>query len=283
VNAEVAGQKTNVTAIVALATAILGFSCFWGIGGILAVLLGLTSLREIERSSGRESGRGLSVAAIALGGLNIAAIIIVAGASIAFMARPTATPPIAVASSVAPPAVKLAPRAPVGRPPTATQPVPSTPLTAVRETTLGRLRVIDVGPQTGGLTGMLETQRRAARLAGEKLLLFVVAPNCLPCNGVSVALLDRRMQNALERVRLVRVDAADHATELLHLGVPVESVPGFALLGDTLRPLDYLHGGEWDADVPENIAPVLRAFVRGSYLRRRHPFRGPERPDETAL
>jgi hypothetical protein len=42
---------------------------------------------------------------------------------------------------------------------------------------------------------------------------------------------------------------------------------------------DLIDGGEWDADVPENIAPVLGAFVRGTYSNRRHA-RAPAPPPE---
>ena len=42
-----------------------------------------------------------------------------------------------------------------------------------------------------------------------------------------------------------------------------------------LFPQDAIDGGEWDADVPENIAPVLGAFVRGTYKTRREPWKPP--------
>jgi hypothetical protein len=130
---------------------------------------------------------------------------------------------------------------------------------------------------------MLSAQKKASDAAGETLLVFVVAPNCLPCNGVTLSLRDARMQKALSGVRMLRVDASEFGAELTALGIPVETVPGFALLGSAERATDYIHGGEWDADVAENIAPVLGAFVQGRYGTRRHPNALPARPDETAL
>jgi hypothetical protein len=79
------------------------------------------------------------------------------------------------------------------------------------------------------------------------------------------------------------VDAADFRPELVKLGVPIDVTPGFALIGSDGAPADYLNGGEWDADIPENIAPVLGGFVRGTYRTRRNPWIGPRRGDETAL
>lgn len=280
-------KKTNTTAIVALAAAGLGYTCFWGVGGALAVVLGLLALREVERSEGRERGKALSITAITLGGLNVATLVLAIGVAIAMMARPEPaappTPPFAYRPPPPSPYRAPAPVAPSPSPPPSTGSPGASASSGPLETVLGRVRLIDAAVASGSLTKLLETQRREAARSGEKLLVFVVSPECEPCNGVSTAIPDRRMQKALDHVRVVRVDAPTHAAELLRLGVPVEAVPGFALLSETLRPVDYVHGGEWDADIPENIAPVLGAFVRGKYARRRHPFRGPTRPDETAL
>jgi hypothetical protein len=274
--------KINTTAIVALGAAVLGFTCLLGVGGLLAVVLGIVALKEIERSEGRETGKALSITAISLGGVSLAGLVIGFGVAIALIARPDPPGPPPVAAKPPPrraprPAPATSPELPPG-PAGPESPLPSRKL---QETVLGHVRLID--PGAGVLSVLLETQRKAAATSGEKLVIFVVTPDCTPCTGVLDALTDRRMQRALERVRLVKVDASQRAGELNDLGVPVDAVPGFALLGPTLHPIDYLHGGEWDADIPENIAPVLGAFVRGKYLRRRHPFRRPQRADDTAL
>jgi hypothetical protein len=105
-----------------------------------------------------------------------------------------------------------------------------------------------------------------------------VLPACQPCNGVAAALPDARMQRALAGVRLIRLDLTEFGRELNHLGVPIARgdgtvlVPAFVLLDERNRPTDYVHGGEWDADIAPNIAPVLGDFMRGQYKRRRHPW-----------
>jgi hypothetical protein len=91
------------------------------------------------------------------------------------------------------------------------------------------------------------------------------------------------MQTALSSVRLVRLNIFDFGFDLRRLNLPTEKIPGFVLLTAQNRPLDYVHGGEWDDDVPENIAPVLKEFVRGRYTHRRDPWRGEPRDDETFL
>ena len=56
-------------------------------------------------------------------------------------------------------------------------------------------------------------------------------------------------------------------------GVSYGGVPWFFLLAPGLSPRDGISGGEWDADVAPNIAPVLGAFVRGRYAERREAWR----------
>jgi hypothetical protein len=91
------------------------------------------------------------------------------------------------------------------------------------------------------------------------------------------------MQKALAGVRLVRLDILEHAFDLNRLNLPTEKIPGFVLLTARNRPLDYVHGGEWDEDISENIAPVLGQFLRGRYTHRRDPWRGGRRDDETPI
>ena len=78
------------------------------------------------------------------------------------------------------------------------------------------------------------------------------------------------MQQALRDVRLVRVDLEVFREELERLRIPTRLYPGFFMIGPDTRPVDAIHGGEWDEDVAENIAPVLGSFVRGQYTERRH-------------
>jgi hypothetical protein len=271
--------KLNTTAVLALISGVLGF-CFWGIGGIVPIVLGISARAEISRSS--ERGGGLAIAGIALGLVNVATLVIAMGIAIAFVAR---SAPIAPPTTVSPPIAVAPPTAAPKRP--SARPAPSarevTRERGVRETLLGKVRLVDVDPDSQTLREALAAQVKAAREHQEQALLFVVSPNCLPCNGVALGLSDPHLQMALGGVRLLRVDASDFGPELVTLGIPVNTVPGFALLSDRLTVRDYVHGGEWDADIPENIAPVLGSFVRGKYTARRHPFHEPERPDQTTL
>ena len=60
--------KTSGMAIASLA---LGVFWMWGLGSVIALCLGLMARREITRSEGRLTGRGLATAGIVLGALGL--------------------------------------------------------------------------------------------------------------------------------------------------------------------------------------------------------------------
>ena len=269
----------------ALGTSIAGFVCFWGLGGVLGIALGFAAKSAIERSEGRLTGGTLAVLGIALGALNVVVtgLAFVGLALWDFRSTSTSTAPAST------PSIALAPPATPAPSPTRTaQPRPAGSGRSSREqgaiaTTVGKIQLIDLAPEDGLLAKQLEDELANADHDHQRLVLWTIRRDCKPCDGVAAALPDRRMQRALSDVRLVRVDVRDFAIELDRLRVPIQSVPGFSLLGPESRVLDYVHGGEWDDDVAGNIAPVLSEFVRGRYLKRRHPWRGGQREDETPL
>jgi len=276
--------KTNGTSIFAFIASLSGFVCFLGVGGALGVVLGLIARSEISRAEGREGGRGLATAAIALGIFNVCLTVIGTAAGIAYLARPAGAPPSAARAT--PTATAPAWRPP-STPPRAAKPSSNAapPGRASREagttiTSLGQITLADIA---GDFEAQLDAQRTQASAAGETLVLWLVVNHCKPCDGVAAALTSREAQKALAKVRLVRVDRDDFQPELDRLGIPTEKIPGFALLDSRGHARDFIHGGEWDADIAANIAPVLGKFAHGGYAKRRYPWRGPPRDDETQL
>jgi hypothetical protein len=277
--------RLNTTALLSLLSSVSGFICLWGMGGLLGVVLGLVARSELEHAEGREHGRGLATAGLALGIVNVAAFVIGIAVLATWMAAPGSSP------SVAAPYPTPAPTYAIPSPPTSAGPLaagPGAPGEATRErdtrtTEFGGVTLVDPGTAAPRLQPLLAAEQAAAEAAQQRLVLWTVTPDCSPCAGVAVSLRDRKVQKALEGVRLVRVDVREFAPDLERLGIPIDKLPGFVLLAPDHRPLDYVDGGEWDADVAGNIAPVLGAFVRGTYAKRRHPWRATLRGDETAL
>ena len=272
------GVRTNPTAVVAFIVSLLGFVCLFGLGGVVGIVLGVLARGEIRRSDPPERGGRLATAAVVLGLLQIALCVVAIGAAIAGLMRPDRATAIARPPTVAPAPVRPVPSA---RPSRGSE--RGTLDLHQRESSIGRITLVDLGTDSGPLSQVLQNQFQRAQASGGRAIAFIVGPDCSPCNGVALALTDPRLQRALGGSRLVRIDVRERAEELLLLGIPVEAIPGLALIAPSARPADYLHGGEWDADVPDNIAPVLSDFVAGGPRQRRYPWRGLRRPDETAL
>lgn len=271
--------RTNGTSVFALTASILGFVCFVGVGGVLGVILGLVARSEIARSAGRERGRGLANTAIVLGTLNLCLTVIGLGIGITYLAKQAPlvarrAVPAATAPGWAPPPLAVH----SGK---ATTPGPrASHESGGQVTSLGTITLADI---SGDFETELDRQRRAAAASGETLVLWLTVSGCKPCAGVAAALTSPVAQLALAKVRFVRVDRDEFQVELERLGIPTEKIPGFALLDAHNHPVDFIHGGEWDADIPANIAPVLGKFAHGRYLTRRHQWHGAAREDETPI
>jgi hypothetical protein len=276
-------MKTSGTATLALAAGILSFVCLFGLGGLLAIALGWIAHGEIERSEGRLSGKGLASTGIGLGIANLVVSVVGVGVLVALALRPD-PPSVAVApprpvpvlpAPVAPPSVTPAPRH--------TEVAEAAPALPVLAAHVGKISIVEADASSDTLEALLLAQLQETSKSGEQVLLWTVTPDCEPCEAVGRALPDARMQRALGKARLVRADAASFSAELQRLGVPIESVPGFTLFDTHAHPLDHIHGGEWDADIPANIAPILDKFLRHGLSQRRHPWTRPLRDGETPL
>ncbi len=250
--------------------------CLGPLGSIAAIILGGIALWEIHSSQGKKSGKVFAWIGLLVGSfttLAFTATIVMFLVSATSTARTVPAPrPLSLPTHMPPTAKPL---------PTAT---PSGGESMSREmnttiTQIGKVVVVDIGLSELSLDAALRKQRKAAKRKGQKLLLHTTSSRCRPCLGLSAALRDPKMQKALKGVRLVRIDTGDFHKELVELGIPVQFIPGFYILRSDLSPQDGIHGGEWDDDVASNIAPVLHAFVRGSYKRRRYPFASPSTPE----
>jgi len=276
--------RTSGTATLALATGVLSFFCLFGFGGVMAIALGWLAHGEIERAQGGLAGKRLASTGIGLGIANLIFTVVGVGALVALAVRPeppsaVSTPPV-VARPLPPPAVIMPPSTPAA--PRA-ETADATPALPVLPAHIGTIVIVEAASGDDALETQLLSELKASAKAGERLVLWTVTSDCEPCDAVGRSLSDPRMQRALAKVRLVRANAAAFPEELRRLGIAIDVVPGFTLLDARGRVLDHIHGGEWDADIPGNIAPILDKFVRRSLTQRRHPWARPLREGETPL
>ncbi len=270
-----AGRKVPISqlAVTRVLTLLLG-----PVGSIAAIVFGWAARREIKRASGAKRGGTAANAGIALGFMFTVAW----GAGLGWLVLHHASnaTPIAEASEGDDSAEPTAPDpADLGQPPDPRS-IPNVPVPGVlfapkttKAAKVGALEVVDIGASVASLSDELAKQRAAGQQAGQKILVMTTAGHCDPCRGVDKALQDALLQSALEKTRLVRVDVDVFQEDLRALKMPIKAIPGFFLLAPDLTPKDAINGGEWDDDIPQNIAPVLGAFMRGKYAKRREGWK----------
>jgi hypothetical protein len=248
------------------------------LGSVAAIVFGWAARREIREAPGPRRGYVMATVGMALG----LCLTIAWGAAIAlniWSTRYQAEHRIAAETGLsvtasdprATPAGPVDTTAPEVDAGAREHPSPSVP----KETTLrheGLVTVVDVGAQVTSLSQELARQRADASTVGETVVVMTTREGCDPCRSISDSLRDPLMQTALAKVRLVRVDIDVFKEDLDTLKMPYKRYPSFFLLALDLFPRDAIDGGEWDEDVPQNMAPVLGAFVRGKYNARREAW-----------
>ena len=206
----------------ALVVGVLGIICI-GAGpilGVIAMVLGVLGWRQVMKSDGVMRGRlsaGLGIAA------GIFSIVFFVGEVALYLtlARPCAPRAAGTSGRGGQSPRFLASRAATTIRATAAQGTTTDPpSTTSTVTTVGNITVVDVALGISSLSSELRQQHAEAAAHGERLLLETTSADCSPCQGVATALSDPRMQNALDHVRLVRVDREPFEEDLAELQIP---------------------------------------------------------------
>jgi hypothetical protein len=69
-------QQSSKTNGMAIASMVLGILWIYWVGSILALVFGYIAKSQIDKSNGRESGRGMAIAGIVLGWIGVAVLVI---------------------------------------------------------------------------------------------------------------------------------------------------------------------------------------------------------------
>ncbi|MDB5220647.1 MAG: hypothetical protein JWO86_8574 [Myxococcaceae bacterium] len=238
-----APAKNDSRAIVALVLGLLSMTCMGLFAGIPAIVIGAMSRKEIDRSQGALTGRSMAAGGIVAGlfgtGLSLVILVALLGGALE-------------ASHAPEPRTESPLRVPV----------------AAGTRSYGSLDVVDL-ESTGVLKTQLSEIAKTASGKGRTVILQTYVRSSRECAEVAAALPDPKMQRALANVTLVRVDIDTFENELKAMRVDTESVPWFYKLDANARPTDAISADEWDANIPENMAPVLGDFARGALGGRR--------------
>ena len=239
-------SRTDGRAIAALFLGVASMTCLGFLGGIPAMVIGAMSRKEIDRSQGALTGRGLAATAIVTGmfgtGLSLIVLVMLLSSAIKGGEPPS---------------------------PQASEPPAHVPVAAGTRS-YGPLDVVDLDANRP-LKSQLEEIVRTATAKKRTIMLQTYVRTSKECAEVAAALPDTRMQHALTNVTLVRVDIDTFQEALRTMRVETESAPWFYKLDANAKPTDAISADEWDANIPENMAPVLRDFAHGSLGSRRSP------------
>ena len=242
---------------------LLSMGCIGPIAGVPAIVLGSIARRDIDRSNGHLRGRAIAAGGIVSGlfgtGLGVVLVLWFIGAALVPEppeSRATIRRPAPVAASAAPP--DQAPPASVSPPP-----VPS------GTHAYGSLEVVDLDRSRPLRAQLGEIVRRSR---GRTVLVQTYVNGSPACAAIAAALPDKRMQGALANVTLVRVDVEEYENELRKMKVETRTAPWFYKLDARGNPTDAISAEAWEANVPENMAPVL-----GKFVHRAKPARRPRR------
>jgi len=234
----------DVRAVAALVLGLLSMTCMGFFAGIPAIVLGAMARKDIDRAQGLRTGSGIAAAGVVTGlfgtGISLVALVALLGGAITSMDPPeprTASPVVPIAAGTR---------------------------------SYGPLDVVDLDAEKT-LKPQLVDIARTSGGRGRTVILQTYVRSSRECAEVAAALPDTRMQKALANVTLVRVDIDAFEQELKAMRVDTESVPWFYKLDGSARPTDAISADEWDANIPENMAPVLADFARGLPRTRRTP------------
>ena len=250
--------RTDDKAIVAVVLGLLSIGCAGPVAGVPAIILGSLARRDIDRSSGALSGRGLAAGGIVSGLFGTGIGFVIALSVLGALVAPEDPQPNAVAS--VPAASAPSPIRADAPPPLLTAtPEPTATPDLERIRTYGSLEVVDLDESRPLRAQLGEITRRSR---GRTLVLQTFARSSPACVAIEAALPDKRMQGALANVTLIRVDVDEYSAELSRMKVETRKAPWFYKLDGEGAPTDAISADAWAANVPENMAPVLRRFVR---------------------
>ena len=145
---------------------------------------------------------------------------------------------------------------------TPTPAAPSAPVTAPAAASSGDLAWHDVDAKQP-LAESLAAFTRDAKAAGLKPFAYLHASWCGPCKAIEKThTADAQMTDAFKgtAIALIDIDAADPKA-LSGQGLDTQAIPVFFRLDASGKPTgDKIDGGAWGDNVPENMAPPLKAF-----------------------
>lgn len=125
--------------------------------------------------------------------------------------------------------------------------------------------LVDLHPAQGDLETQLASHAARAREMDRNPFVEFTADWCPPCVALANSLADERMIEAFRGTYIIRLDFDEWKDRLSGTGFIVLGVPAFFELDGSGAPTGrMITGAAWGEDIPENMAPPLRAFFQNT-------------------
>ncbi len=122
-----------------------------------------------------------------------------------------------------------------------------------------------IPPSNEELRAVLLTEISRAKRLGRKPYAYFYANWCGPCKALRKSLEDRDplMLDAFQGTYIIQLDADTWGKKLKGTKFTVEAIPVLFELGKDGKPTGRkIDGGAWGEDIPQNMAPPLKAFFQ---------------------
>ena len=124
-----------------------------------------------------------------------------------------------------------------------------------------KFTIVRVEKGNGKLEDILRLEAQKAVDIGRHPYVEFYADWCPPCNALRESIGDERMIDAFEGTYIIQLDLDEWEKNLSGTGFHVLGIPAFYELDADGKPTGrMITGGAWGEDVPENIAPPMKAF-----------------------
>jgi thiol-disulfide isomerase/thioredoxin len=124
--------------------------------------------------------------------------------------------------------------------------------------------VVRLEPGPANVKDILKVEAQKAAALGRQPYVEFYADWCPPCNAIKENLGDPRMVEAFAGTYIIKLDTDDWGDKLSGTGLYVPGIPAFYELGADGTPTGrMITGAAWGEDIPENIAPPMKAFFDG--------------------
>lgn len=125
--------------------------------------------------------------------------------------------------------------------------------------------VIRIEPGQVKVKDILKAEAQKAAVLGRQPYVEFYADWCPPCNAIRDSLGDPRMVEAFAGTYIIKLDTDEWGDKLSGTGLYVPGIPAFYELGADGTPTGrMITGAAWGEDIPENIAPPMKAFFDGN-------------------